>query len=58
MEDEKIIRTAFLENRIFTRIIRVKKLAVFVGARRALAMAVKSQDISKRQTALQEILSP
>jgi len=43
-------------NLIYTGITRAKKLAVFVGTRRALAMAVKNQDISKRQTALQELL--
>lgn len=44
-------------NLIYTGITRAKKLAVFVGTRRAMAMAVKNQDISKRQTALQELLS-
>jgi len=43
-------------NLIYTGITRAKKLAVFVGTRRAMAMAVKNQDISKRQTALQELL--
>lgn len=43
-------------NLIYTGITRAKKLAIFVGTRRALAMAVKNQDISKRQTALQELL--
>ncbi len=43
-------------NLIYTGITRAKKLAVFVGTRRALAMAVKNQDISKRQTALKELL--
>ena len=43
-------------NLIYTGITRAKTLAVFVGTRRALAMAVKNQDISKRQTALQELL--
>jgi hypothetical protein len=31
-------------------------LAVFVGTRKALAMAVKNQDTSHRQTALRELL--
>jgi len=44
-------------NLIYTGITRAKKLAVFVGTRRAMAMAVKNQDISQRQTALQELLS-
>lgn len=43
-------------NLIYTGITRAKKLAVFVGTRRAMAMAVKNQDINKRQTALQELL--
>ncbi|RLB97790.1 MAG: exodeoxyribonuclease V subunit alpha [Deltaproteobacteria bacterium] len=43
-------------NLIYTGITRAKKMAVFVGTRRALAMAVKNQDISQRQTALQELL--
>jgi len=43
-------------NLIYTGITRAKKLAVFVGTRKALAMAVKNRDISKRQTALQELL--
>jgi exodeoxyribonuclease V alpha subunit len=43
-------------NLIYTGITRAKKLAVFVGTRRALAMAVKNQDISKRQTALAQLL--
>ena len=43
-------------NLIYTGITRAKKLAIFVGTRRAMAMAVKNQDISKRQTALQELL--
>ena len=44
-------------NLIYTGITRAKKLAVFVCTRRAMAMAVKNQDISQRQTALQELLS-
>ncbi|MEA2061376.1 MAG: AAA family ATPase [Thermodesulfobacteriota bacterium] len=43
-------------NLIYTGLTRARKLAVFVGTRRAMAMAVKNQDISKRQTALQELL--
>ena len=44
------------KNLIYTGITRAKKLAVFVGTRRALAMAVKNEDISKRQTALAQLL--
>ncbi|WP_457553766.1 SF1B family DNA helicase RecD2 [Desulfobacula sp.] len=43
-------------NLIYTGITRAKKLVVFVGTRRALAMAVKNQDINKRQTTLQQLL--
>jgi exodeoxyribonuclease V alpha subunit len=43
-------------NLIYTGITRAKKLVVFVGTRKALAMAVKNNDISKRQTALQALL--
>ncbi|MFO7883597.1 MAG: AAA family ATPase, partial [Desulfobacteraceae bacterium] len=43
-------------NLIYTGLTRARKLAVFVGTRRAMTMAVKNQDISKRQTALQELL--
>jgi len=43
-------------NLIYTGITRAKKLAVFVGTRKALGMSVKNQDISKRQTALRELL--
>jgi exodeoxyribonuclease V alpha subunit len=44
-------------NLMYTGITRARKLAVFVGTRRALAMAVGNQDISRRQTALQELLT-
>lgn len=43
-------------NLIYTGLTRARKLAVFVGTRKALAMAVKNQDTSRRQTALQELL--
>ncbi|WDP89364.1 MAG: AAA family ATPase [Desulfobacter sp.] len=43
-------------NLIYTGITRAKRLAVFVGTRRALGMAVRNQDISRRQTALQNLL--
>ena len=35
---------------------RARRLAVFVGTRRAFAMAVRQQDVSNRQTALKELL--
>ncbi|MCG8618609.1 MAG: ATP-dependent RecD-like DNA helicase, partial [Desulfobacterales bacterium] len=43
-------------NLIYTGITRAKRLVVFVGTRRALGMAVKNQDISRRQTALKPLL--
>jgi len=44
-------------NLVYTGITRARKLAIFVGTRRALGMAVKNQDISRRQTGLQELLT-
>jgi exodeoxyribonuclease V alpha subunit len=43
-------------NLIYTGLTRARKFAVLVGTRKALAMAVKNQDTSLRQTALQELL--
>ncbi len=43
-------------NLIYTGITRARRMAVFVGTRRALGMAVRNQDISQRQTALQNLL--
>jgi exodeoxyribonuclease V alpha subunit len=42
-------------NLIYTGLTRARNLAVFVGTRRALAMAVKNQDTSQRQTFLQKL---
>ncbi len=44
-------------NLIYTGLTRAKKLAVMVGTRRALSMAIKKQDTNNRQTALQELIS-
>jgi exodeoxyribonuclease V alpha subunit len=44
-------------NLLYTGLTRARKLAVLVGQRRALAMAVQRQDTSKRQTALQHLLA-
>ncbi len=44
-------------NLIYTGLTRAKKLAVFVGSRKALAMAVQTIDQRVRQTALRELLS-
>ncbi len=43
-------------NLIYTGLTRAKKLAVFVGTRRAMAMAVRQQDTARRQTALGQLL--
>ena len=43
-------------NLIYTALTRAKSLAVLVGTRKALAMAVKNQDTSQRQTSLRELL--
>jgi len=43
-------------NLIYTGLTRAKNLAVFVGTRRALSMAIQQQDVSQRQTALKELI--
>lgn len=43
-------------NLIYTGLPRAKKIVFFVGTRKALAMAVKKQDTSQRQTALKELI--
>jgi len=43
-------------NLIYTGLTRAKKLAVFVGTRQALAMAIHNKDTAKRQTALAMLL--
>ena len=45
-------------NLIYTALARAKNPAVFVGTRKALAMALKNQDISQRQTFLEKLLRP
>ncbi len=45
-------------NLIYTGLTRARHLAVLVGSRKALAMAVKNQDTSRRQTLLKELLHP
>ncbi|MFV0436531.1 MAG: AAA family ATPase [Desulfopila sp.] len=44
-------------NLIYTGLTRARKLAVFVGTRRALGMAVHQQDSVCRQTALRQLLA-
>lgn len=43
-------------NLVYTGLTRARELAVFVGTRRALAMAVRQQDTKNRQTALELLL--
>lgn len=43
-------------NLIYTALTRARVLAVFVGSRRAMAMAVRNVDTSHRQSALKELL--
>ncbi|MCI5157875.1 MAG: recombinase RecD, partial [Candidatus Electrothrix sp. AUS1_2] len=43
-------------NLVYTGLTRARKLAVFVGTRKALAMAVNNQDTGLRQTALRELV--
>jgi exodeoxyribonuclease V alpha subunit len=43
-------------NLIYTGLTRAKDLAVFVGTRRALSMAIMQQDVSQRQTALESLI--
>jgi exodeoxyribonuclease V alpha subunit len=44
-------------NLIYTGLTRARKLAVLVGTRKALAIAVHNQDTRLRQTALKELLT-
>lgn len=48
--------TMLFRNLIYTGLTRAKKLAVFIGSRQALAMAVNNIDTVKRQTALSFLL--
>ena len=43
-------------NLVYTGLTRAKTLAVFVGTRKALAMAIRQQDVSQRQTALEGLI--
>ena len=43
-------------NLLYTGLTRARKLAVLVGTRQALGMAVRNQDTSRRQTALATLL--
>ncbi len=43
-------------NLLYTGLTRGKKLVVLVGSRQALAMAVRNQDTSRRQTALAHLI--
>ncbi|OQK17444.1 hypothetical protein AU255_06080 [Methyloprofundus sedimenti] len=43
-------------NLIYTGLTRAKDLAVFVGARRALSMAIQQQNVSQRQTTVKLLI--
>lgn len=43
-------------NLLYTGLTRARRLAVLVGTRKAMAMAVRNQDTSRRQTMLQELI--
>ncbi|SHO48083.1 SF1B family DNA helicase RecD2 [Desulfopila aestuarii] len=43
-------------NLIYTGLTRARELAVFVGTRRAMGMAIRQQDTARRQTALATLL--
>lgn len=45
------------QNLLYTGLTRARKLAVLVGTRKAMAMAVRRQDTSRRQTGLVQLLS-
>jgi len=49
--------TMLYRNLIYTGLTRAKKLAVFVGTRRALAMSIKNINTVKRQTMLTELMA-
>lgn len=44
-------------NLLYTGLTRARRLAVLVGTRKAMAMAVRNQDTSQRQTMLQMLLA-
>jgi exodeoxyribonuclease V alpha subunit len=48
--------TMLFRNLLYTGLTRAKKLAVFVGSRKALAIAVKNNKTTIRQTALETLL--
>jgi exodeoxyribonuclease V alpha subunit len=43
-------------NLIYTGLTRARRLAILVGTRKAMAMAVHNQDTSQRQTMLEELV--
>ena len=48
--------TMLYRNLIYTALTRAKKLAIFVGTRKALGIAVKNNDNRSRKTMLKDIL--
>ena len=51
-----IVSRVTYHNAAIGRLTRAKGLAVFVGTRKALPMAIRQQDISQRQTSLEALL--
>jgi exodeoxyribonuclease V alpha subunit len=49
--------TMLFKNLIYTGLTRAKKMAIFIGSRKALSMAIRSNGNQNRQTALSEIIS-
>jgi exodeoxyribonuclease V alpha subunit len=43
-------------NLIYMGLARAKKLAVLIGSRKALVLAIRKQDHAQRQTALKELI--
>jgi exodeoxyribonuclease V alpha subunit len=49
--------TMLFRNLIYTGLTRAKKLAIFIGTRQALGMAVRNMDTAQRQTALAKLMA-
>jgi exodeoxyribonuclease V alpha subunit len=48
----------FFRDLIYTGLTRARKLAILVGTRKALEIALKNQDTSQLQNLLKELLNP
>jgi exodeoxyribonuclease V alpha subunit len=45
------------KNLLYTGVTRGRKLVVLVGTKKALAMAIKNDEVKKRHTGLQQVLA-